>query len=111
MYQRALLKEEVKQAMRGTRPRPMWIALLFSLILGVGAWLINSLIGAVFGIGTLTRAVNALLVSGYGVEEAFRQLLWAYGPQLAAVISSLLIPPACISATGINTAMPTTNIT
>ena len=90
MYQRALLKEEVKQAMRGTRPRPMWIALLFSLILGVGAWLINSLIGAVFGIGTLTRAVNALLVSGYGVEEAFRQLLWAYGPQLAAVISSLL---------------------
>ena len=28
-----------------------------------------------------------------------------------AVISSLLIPPACISATGINTAMPTTNIT
>ncbi len=28
-----------------------------------------------------------------------------------AVISSLLIPPACISATGMNTAMPTTNIT
>lgn len=90
MYQRAQLKEQVKQAMGGARPRPMWIALLFSVIVTAGTWLINTVINAVSGISVLNGTMNSLLGAGYELEEAFEQMLWAYGPQLAAVVSTVI---------------------
>lgn len=91
MYQRARLKEEVKQAMRSTRPRPMWVALLFSVIVAAGSWLVNTVIGAVSGVSALSSTFAALLSSGYELEEAFEQLIWAYSAQLPSVVSAVVL--------------------
>lgn len=97
MYQRAQLKEEVKLAMRGTRPRPMWVALLFTVIVAVGSWLISTVINAVSGINVLSSQLVALIASGYEIEEALEQLIWIYSAQIASVISTIMICSILVS--------------
>ena len=84
MYQRAHLKEDVKQAMHNTRPRPMWVALLFTVIVAAGSCLINTVINAVSGINVLSSTFASLLAAGYEMEEAIEQhdpgLLSSYLP-------------------------------
>lgn len=52
-YNRAKMKQEVKRIMKETRPRPIWVTLLYLLIVAVGGWLIQTVIGAVVGVSAL----------------------------------------------------------
>ena len=67
-YNRAAMKEEVKQAMRRTRPSPMLVTLLFLVVVGVGSGLISQL---------SSRLTGILLSSGAGMslEELFEGIM------------------------------------
>ena len=65
-YDRAAMKEEVKQAMRRTRPKPMLVTLLFLVILGTGSSLISGLLSRLFSGSDLPLEdiVNGLMTYG-----------------------------------------------
>lgn len=90
MYQRAQLKESVKTAMRGTRPRPIWVTLLYLVIAAAGAWLLQLIVGTVANTSFLTQQFSQLLLAGYSAEEAFRELVWLYGDRLAILVGTMM---------------------
>lgn len=90
MYDRASMKQEVKQIIAGIKPRPMWVALLYLVITSVGASVIQNIIGAVSGTNELTTQLSGLLMSGYEMEEAFAELMLMYANQLVAFIGTLV---------------------
>ena len=67
-YNRAAMKEEVKQAMRRTRPSPMLVTLLFLVVVSVGSGLISQL---------SSRLTSTLLSSSVGMslEELFEGIM------------------------------------
>lgn len=90
MYNRAQLKQGVKQTIALTKPRPMWIALLYLVIASVGASLIQSIVGAVAGTSFLTTQLTEILMTGQDVEEALAEILLLYADQLASFVGTLL---------------------
>ena len=90
MYDRASMKQEVKQIISGVRPRPMWVALLYSVITSVGASLIQSVIGTVGGTNALSGNLTSLLMSGYELEEALSELLLMYSSQIVSFVGTLV---------------------
>lgn len=71
-YNRAQLKRDVKLSMKGTVPRPMLVALVFSIAVSAGTWLINTILGALLTGGGIGISETALyyLQQGYEVEDA-----------------------------------------
>lgn len=62
-YNRGRMKQEVRQIMRETRPRPIWVTLFYLFIVAVGTWLIQSVIGAILGVGALSSSLTGLIES------------------------------------------------
>lgn len=60
MYHRARMKQETKQLIRATRPRPIWITLLWILITGAGASLLENLV-SLLGLGGSTGVMKIYL--------------------------------------------------
>lgn len=91
MYNRAQLKVETRRIMAGTRPRPMWIALLYMLIVGVGSSILQNVVALVTGTSYLaTQLSNLLLSNGFDPENAVTQMLLTYGDRLASFIVTLV---------------------
>lgn len=90
MYQRAKLKQEVKQTIAATRPRPMWVALLYLVIASLGATLIQSILSSLAGTSVISELMNELLMSGKDVEEVLGELLLVYADRLLSFVSTLL---------------------
>ena len=88
-YDRVQLKRDVKQAMRETRPRPMLVALLFSVIVSVGTGLINGILGRLLtgGMEDYSTMLAYYIQRGYAVDEAVEQIvldLMSRGPGVMA---------------------------
>lgn len=90
MYQRTQMKQEVKQIISGTRPRPMWIALLYLVIASIGATLIQGIFSAVAGTSFLTNQLVALISSGYDMEAAMEELILMYADQLVTLVGTIV---------------------
>ena len=73
-YDRAQLKLSVKAAMRSTRPNPMLMTLLFSVMVSVGTGIVN-FVNNLFtgGIGSYSERLAADVMVGYDMEEAVDQ--------------------------------------
>ena len=74
-YQRAELKHRVKQSLRQTRPHPMLVTLLFMVIVGVGSWLIQTVLGGLIGTGSIASQFIYLIQMGYEPEEALQSVM------------------------------------
>ena len=90
MYDRASMKRDVKQLISGTRPRPMWIALLYMVIVSVGASLIEGIVGAVSGMSALSTQLSELLLAGNEMQDAFGELILMYANQLASFVGTII---------------------
>lgn len=97
-YDRVLLKQGVKQAMRDSRPRPILVALLFSVIVSVGTWLINGVLGRLLtgGTGDYSDQFLYYVQSGYEVENAVERVLLdmiSRGPgvMFSAVVGGIVV--------------------
>ena len=91
-YNRAVMKQEVKLALRQTRPHPMLVTLLFLVILGAGAWLISWVMNTLFS-GS-SASMNNLLVGFMNAGPEFLDDWLYYSPQLFV---QMIIQSAVIS--------------
>ena len=62
-YNRAQMKLEVKRVMKQTRPRPIWLTLLYLVIAAAGSWVIQTVIGGVMGVSAITSAYTEALMN------------------------------------------------
>lgn len=88
-YNRGAMKLEVKAAMKATRPRPMLVTLLFSVILGVGNSVLSGLVNLTGNTGTqLMGQIFEKVMQTGDVEGAIRStvLMVLLSPSLLAVI-------------------------
>lgn len=90
MYQRAQLKREVKQTIAATRPRPMWVALLYLLIASLGASLIQSVLTSLAGTSAISALLSELMLSGRDLEDVLGELLLVYADRLLSFVGTLL---------------------
>jgi len=91
MYNRAEMKREVKQQLAAMRPRPMWIALLYSIITSVGASIIQGIAGAVSGTADISTQLSSLLMSGVTPDEALAEMMLMYADRLVAFVGTLVV--------------------
>lgn len=100
-YDRAQLKREVREAIRGTRPRPMWITLLYTLIVAAGSWVLSLVVQTLTGTSRLTSQMATTLASllemGYVPEDALSELLLSFGSQLGTLIAVMLVSSLLLS--------------
>lgn len=100
-YQRAQMKQEVKQAIKSTTPRPMWVTLVYTILVAAGSWLLSVLIRAVTGTGRitaqLTQQLADLLEMGYAPAEALQELLFTFGAQLGRLITVMAVGSLLLS--------------
>lgn len=93
-YNRVQLKQEVRAAMKGTRPRPMWVTLLYTLIVAAGSWVLSLVIQTLTGISRLTNQMATTLATlmerGYAPEDALTELLLSFGSQLGTLIAVMI---------------------
>lgn len=76
-FDRARLKQDVKLSMKRTSPSPMVVALLFSVVVSVGTWLLNTVLGFLFtgGVSSISDTMLMYIQQGYEVEEAVEQAM------------------------------------
>lgn len=91
MYNRAAMKQEVKQKLATMRPRPMWIALLYSIITSVGVSVIQSIAATVSGTAAISTQLTNLLMSGTAPEEALGELMLMYADRPVAFVGTLVV--------------------
>ena len=100
-YQRAQFKQEVKQAIKSTTPRPMWVTLVYTVLVAAGSWLLSVIIRAVTGTGSITTQLTQqfanLLEMGYDPTEAVQELLFTFGAQLGRLIAVLSVGSMLLS--------------
>ncbi len=90
MYDRAQLKQSVKQTIAGTRPRPMWLALLYLVITSIGASIISGIVNGVSGMNALSTVYTDLMMNfSYDIEAVLQELILTYANQLIALISTI----------------------
>lgn len=76
-FDRAQLKRDVKLSMRCTTPKPILVALLFSVVASGGTWLINTVLGRMLtgGVSSISDTVQYYMLQGYEVEYAVQTAL------------------------------------
>ena len=79
-YNRAAMKEEVKQAIRHTRPHPMLVTLLFTVVVGAGASLISWVMNNLFSAGG--TPMNNLLIGIMNYGPDYLEEMLYYAPEL-----------------------------
>ena len=91
-YDRAQLKLSVKAAMRSTRPNPMLMTLLFSVMVSVGTGIVN-FVNNLFtgGIGSYSERLAAYVMVGYDMEEAVEQALLDFMSRGPGALMSLMV--------------------
>lgn len=92
-YQRAQLKEEVKQKIRITRPRPIWMTLLYLVVMGIGSNILNTALGAVTGASEITNNFVAGMAQQSDMEYLLQYTLGYYGADriiMALVMGGML---------------------
>ena len=93
--QRTQLKQAVRQAMKQTRPRPIWMTLLYLVIVAVGGSLIQRLLSGLDGSGQVIGYYLMMVLNGVPSQQAAQELLeWvlANGAQMiAAIVVGLLV--------------------
>jgi len=98
-FDRAQLKQKVKLSMKATFPGPMVVTLLFTVVVSVGTWLINTVLGTLLtgdSVGSFSNLYLNLLQQGYEVEEAMEEamlMLLSRGPGalFAAVVGGAVL--------------------
>ncbi|MDE6280876.1 MAG: DUF975 family protein [Oscillospiraceae bacterium] len=89
-FNRAQLKQRVRQAMRGQRPRPMLITLLFTIIVSIGTQIVNGILGAASGSNAMTQMYAELIVRQQREPlSAIQYILVYFGPQQLALALSV----------------------
>lgn len=82
-FQRQQVKLEVKQAMRLTRPRPIWITLLYLVIVGIISNVVSSALTALSGGASLEQMMVSAMMNGEDMEEMMESFLFSsYGSSL-----------------------------
>lgn len=100
MYNRAQLKRDVKQTISITRPRPMWIALLYLVITSVGASVLQSIISLFSGTSFLAEMFASIpekIMSGEDPAVIFQDLLLLYADKLIALVGTLIATSLIVS--------------
>lgn len=71
-YNRARLKRGVKLSMKNTVPKPMLVALVFSIAVSAGTWLINTILGGLLtgGVDSISDTLLYYIQNGSELEEA-----------------------------------------
>lgn len=91
MYQRAQLKQSVKQTIAGTRPRPMWVTLLYLIVSSIGGSIISGVINGVSGMNALSTVYTDLMLAlEYDIEAVVEELIFTYANQLATLVGSII---------------------
>jgi len=92
-YNRASMKQEVRLAMKNTKPRPIWVALLFTVIVSAGASLIQLVLSGLMGANALAAGLAGLsdsFVAGGDPEQMLEklvELLLVNGDLISSVVS------------------------
>ena len=90
-YDRAELKRSVKRSMKGSGC--MMVALLFTVVVSAGTWLINTLLGgALTGRLGLSTMISYHIQAGYELEEAVER-----AQELAEPGDVVILSPASAS--------------
>ena len=95
-YNRAAMKEEVKLAMRQTRPKPMLVTLLYLVIVAVGTQLISRLLNTLFSGSSISTDDMVMGFITYG-PDYFEDIMNYFSPQhfmqmmlMSALVSVLI---------------------
>lgn len=91
-YNRAKMKQEVKRIMKQTRPRPIWVTLLYLVIVAAGSWVIQTVIGSIIGVGALANNFAGMagnLDTFYDVEQIMEEIV-TYLLRNMSIISGLI---------------------
>ena len=90
-YQRAQLKQSVKQVMRQTRPRPIWMTLLYLVISAVGTGVIQQILSGLNWSSTIMSYYLTMLINGTDPDMAMDALLrWIFGNGVQMVLAIAL---------------------
>lgn len=85
-FNRAQLKRRARQAMKGQRPRPMLITLLFTVIVSIGTQIVNGILRAVSGSSAVTEMYAELVVQRQRDPlSAIQYMLVYFGPRRLAL--------------------------
>lgn len=85
-YNRAQLKRRARQAMKGQRPRPMLITLLFTVIVSIGTQIVNGILRAVSGSSAVTEMYAEQVVQRQKDPlSAIQYMVVYFGPQRLAL--------------------------
>ena len=90
-YNRAQLKQSVKEQIKSTRPRPLWITLLFLVVTAAGGWVINLLMSSLNWSGAIVNYFFQLTVQGVEAEEAAEYILQIILRNGAEMISLIIL--------------------
>lgn len=76
-FDRAQAKRSVRQAMRMTRPRPMLVTLLFTLMVSMSTGVLNGVLGMALtgGTGDFSGLLVNYMYRGYEIEEAMERAM------------------------------------
>lgn len=75
-YNRAQMKQEVKRIMHETRPKPIWLTLLYLVIVGAGGWLIQTVLGSIIGVSSFVTGLSeSIMLNGTDVEAMMEDLV------------------------------------
>ena len=90
-YQRAQLKQSVKQVMRQTRPRPIWMTLLYLVISAVGTGVIQQILSGLNWSSTIMSYYLTMLINGTDPDMAMDALLrWIFGNGIQMILAIAL---------------------
>lgn len=90
-YQRAQLKQSVKQVMRQTRPRPIWMTLLYLVISAVGTGVIQQILSGLNWSSTIMSYYLTMLINGTDPDMAVDALLrWIFGNGIQMILAIAL---------------------
>lgn len=85
-FDRVRLKQRVRQAMRGQRPRPMLITLLFTIIVSIGTQIVDRVLQTVSGSSEMTEMYAQLVVQRQRDPlSAIQYMVVYFGPQRLAL--------------------------
>lgn len=85
-FNRAQLKRRVRQAMKGQRPRPMLITLLFTILVSIGTQIVNGILRSASGSNSMTEMYTQLVVQQQKDPlSAIQYMLVYFGPQRLAL--------------------------
>lgn len=94
-YQRAQLKQSVKQAMKQTRPRPIWMTLLYLVVTAVGTGVIQRILSGLDWSGTIMQYYFTMIFRGVDPDEAMEVLgrwILGNGPQMIlSIVAGVLV--------------------